>query len=831
MSIKNYTVRGMTCSACVNHVEKAVKGLPGVQHVEVELLTNRLRVEFQEDMTVLPDIEAAVKHAGYQAEAQDASGTPRDSNTTDFASVLKEESQSMQQRFLYSVVFWLPMFYLGMGSMLGLPTPGIFEGSAGGTVNALTQLLLLVPILGLNRSYFVSGSRALWQRNPTMDSLIAIGSFAATLQGVVAFYGMLLTSEHSGVHHLYFESAATILTLVTMGKWMESRSKLKTTDAIRGLMQLTPLTALRIESDQTREVPVSALKPGDVLLLKPGQTVPVDGVVLTGESTVNMSALTGESMPVRKTVGEELLASGINQQGALTYRATAVGVDTRLSKVIRLVEAAAVSKAPISQLADRISAVFVPIVLVVALLASLTWALLGEPASVVWSIAISVLVISCPCALGLATPVAIMAGTGSGARMGLLFRSAAALQRLSAVQAVVLDKTGTLTQGKPTLRALWTSPDVRESDVLHVASGLERFSEHPLATAILEAAAARNLPAKAMTDFQSRSGLGIEAHAEDGFYSIGNLEWMQLKKMDVSLASNWADGEAKQGRSPLYVSGPNGLMGVLSVADVLKPESKEAVQALHQLGLTVYMMTGDHLDVANAIAEELGISNVFAGVMPEDKDSKVQGLQRAGKVVLMVGDGINDAPALVRADVGMAVGSAADVALDAADVVLSHGRLTDAIEAIRLSRSVMRVIRQNLFWAFFYNAIGIPLAAGVWYAVSGHVLSPMFAAAAMSLSSVTVVLNALRLRYIQSTNQRTKQVITMKTKMYISGMTCAHCSGRVSNALNALEGVDARVDLADGTAVVEHPNRVSQSSLKAAVESAGYDVSKMEDLI
>jgi len=753
MEIKKFDVIGMTCASCVAHVEKSVKKLEGVQAVNVQLLTNSMTVSYDDKRLGVQTIENSVKKAGYEAILQVLPG--KDGNAANKRpDIGKTEADELKLRWWISLGFLLPLLYLSMGHMFGLTLPGFLSGDSNMMVLAFTQFLLTIPIVLVNKRYFTGGFRSLFQASPTMDTLIAIGSTAAVLYGVYALYGMGYAYGHSKIdlvqryaHDLYFESAATILTLITLGKYFEARSKRKTSDAITKLIDLAPKTALLIRDGAEVEVAVEQVIPGDEVVLKPGQSVPVDGVVLSGHSSVDESALTGESIPVFKQPGDRMLSAGINQSGYLTFKATKVGADTTLAQIINLVEEASASKAPISRLADQISRIFVPVVIVIALVSTIVWLLLGYPFDFALSIGIAVLVISCPCALGLATPVAIMVGTGKGAEHGILFKSAEALETAHKVNVVVLDKTGTLTTGEPRVTDLLPVEDVTADELLQICASLEKQSEHPLAKAILDAASGKNIPLLPVENFVSITGQGVEGIVDGKMRLAGNRKLMSDRKILANPdVDNLSDKLSTQGKTPLFVADQERIVGIIAVADILKPYSKEAVKQLKSMGLEVLMLTGDNAGTAEAIRKEAGIELVLAEVLPQDKEKKIATLQAEGKVVAMVGDGINDAPALTRADVGIAIGAGSDIALESADVVLMRSNLNDVVTALRLSRSVIRNIRQNLFWAFFYNVLGIPLAAGVFFVMFGLKLNPMFAAAAMSLSSVTVVLNALRFR-------------------------------------------------------------------------------------
>ena len=804
-------------------------------------------VEYDEGKVKDETIIRAVEHAGYGAQPQDrkekavSSVAKRDS---------KNEERAMALRVILSFVFLIPLFYLAMGHMMGWPLPGIFLGHDNAAVYAFTQFLLLLPILYINDHYYKNGFKSLFHRAPNMDSLIAVGSAAALIYGIFAIlqigYG-LGHGDMDRVHHytmdLYFESAGMILTLISLGKYLEARSKGRTSDAISKLIDLAPKTALVLRDGEEREIPVEEVGIGEVVIVKPGQSIPVDGVILEGHTSVDESAITGESIPVEKRAEDPVIAATINQSGYIRFRATKVGDDTTLAQIIRLVEEASASKAPIAKLADKVSGIFVPVVMIIALLSAVIWLLTGATFEFALSIGIAVLVISCPCALGLATPTAIMVGTGKGAENGILIKSAEALEIAHTVQTVVLDKTGTVTEGKPKVTDIIVG-DLERQELLKIAASLEQLSEHPLAEAIVAAAAAENIEPEAAVDFEAREGRGIMARLGGTLYMAGNRRLMEDFQIPLGSYGEEEERLAADGKTPLYFARQDGVLGLIAVADVIKPTSRAAVQELEAMGIEVVMLTGDNERTARAIQKQVGISKVIAEVLPQDKEREVRRIQESGRKTAMIGDGINDAPALARADVGIAIGAGTDIAIESADIVLMKSDLMDAVKAIQLSKAVIRNIKQNLFWAFFYNAIGIPLAAGVFYTILGWKLNPMFAAAAMSLSSVCVVTNALRLKFfkpkftqqvpplesdmpsqeVKPIQANQKGVTNVKKEMIIEGMSCAHCSGRVEKALNAIEGVKASVDLEAKTAYVDLEEEVSDDVLTQAVTEAGYEV-------
>lgn len=836
---QKFDVTGMTCSACSAHVEKSVAALAGVKAVSVNLLQNTMAVEYDESSLDEKAIVAAVEHGGYGA-------APVGKTPAAAAPAPVDEAAAVRRRIVWSIVFLVPLMYLSMGEMMGLPLPGLLAGKPNAVSFALTQLLLTLPILYLNRKYYQTGFKALYHRSPNMDSLIALGSAAAVVYGIFALYRMSWGLGHGDldlVHRyhmdLYFESAGTILTLITVGKYLEARSKGRTGDAIRRLLDLAPKTAVVLRDGEEHEVPVAEVVVGDIVVVRPGGRVPVDGVLTEGHAVLDESALTGESLPVEKGPGDTVMSASILKAGSVKLRAAKVGEDTTLAQIVRLVEEANSGKAPIAKLADKVSGIFVPVVITIAVLTTLAWLLLGHGWDFALSCGIAVLVISCPCALGLATPTAIMVGTGRGAENGILFRTAESLELLCGIDTVVLDKTGTVTEGKPSVTDLLPAPGVPEDELLRLAASVEQLSEHPLGVALVEEAKIRTLPLAAAAEFSAEEGRGVSALVEGAQILCGNRRMMEDAGLTVSAAQ--ADTLARQGKTPLYFARGGSYLGCVALADTVKPTSRAAVEALTAQGISVVMLTGDNRRTAEAIGSELGLTRVVAEVLPQDKEREVARLQAEGRKVAMVGDGINDAPALARADVGIAIGAGTDIAIESADVVLMKSDLFDAVTAIRLSRSVLRNIRENLFWAFFYNAIGIPLAAGLFYPLLGWKLSPMFGAAAMSLSSVCVVSNALRLRFFKAvrpaasavpeaapvpTVTERKKELTMKKIVHIEGMSCGHCSARVEAALNQLPGVTAAVDLAAKTATVT--GDAADDALVRAVTDAGYEVTGVE---
>lgn len=838
---QKFDVTGMTCSACSAHVEKSVSKLEGVQCVNVNLLQNSMVVEYDDNALGTTDIIHAVESGGYGASVQGETKTQETPKN-----VAAEEMHHMKRRLIASFCFLIPLFYISMGHMMGAPLPAILLGDENVMIFALTQLFLTIPVLIINKKYFVVGFKALWNKAPNMDSLIALGSAASVVYSVFAIYSMayamghgdLMTAHHYGME-LYFESAAMILTLITVGKYMETRSKGKTSEAISKLMDLAPKTATVLRGGVEQEIPVEEVVTGDTIIVKPGQRIPVDGKIIEGFSAVDESAITGESIPVEKQVGDTVIGATVNKSGYFRMTATRVGKDTTLSQIIALVEEAGASKAPIAKLADKVSGVFVPVVITIAVLAAVIWFVAGnQPFSFALSIGIAVLVISCPCALGLATPTAIMVGTGKGAEYGILVKSAESLEIAHQVQTVVLDKTGTLTEGKPVVTDVVLAKGILRNRLLKQAAAVEALSEHPLAEAIVAYAKEKEVAFEKAENLTATAGQGVEADVAGKHILAGNLKMMQERGIQLGEWEAKAVELAEAGKTPLFFVENETFLGIVALADTLKPTSKAAVDAFHQMGIEVVMLTGDNKRTAEAIARELDIQ-VIAEVLPQDKEREVRRLQEQGKKVAMIGDGINDAPALMRADVGVAIGVGTDVAMESADIILMKSDLMDAVTAIELSHATIRNIKENLFWAFFYNACGIPLAAGVFYPFLEWKLNPMFAAAAMSFSSAFVVGNALRLRLFRPKYAKTttalpkediqkelnhKEEIGMKKVLKIEGMMCNHCTGRVEKALNDLDGVTAEVSLEGKSATVTLSKDVSDETLVQTVTDAGYEV-------
>lgn len=834
MMTEQFAVTGMTCAACSAHVEKAVSKLSGVQSAPVNLMLGSMTVTYDEKAVTEGDIIAAVKAAGYGASP---------ASQTDQGQLRRDQDAALRRRkkhLIWSVVFLVPLFYLSMGHMMGLPLPQVLHMHP--LLLACLQLALVIPILILNRNYFTVGFSRLVKLSPNMDSLVAVGAAAGLVYSLIEM-GLLAAGQVSGMPDLYFESAGMILTLVTVGKYLEERSRGKTTGAISALLALAPESAVVRRQGQELTIPTEEIVAGDTVIVRQGGRIPVDGVITDGHAAVDESAITGESLPVEKVPGDAVTSATVTSSGYLELRATRVGGDTTLSQIIRLMEEAASSKAPISRLADRISGIFVPAVMAISLTAALLWAFVGGmDVRFCLSIAIAVLVISCPCALGLATPVAIMVGTGQAAQQGILIKSAESLELLHKVQTVVLDKTGTVTMGQPRVTDILCAPGVTEEELLCVAASAEKPSEHPLAHAIVEESQARHIPLCPVSGFRSVPGGGIQATLSGEAVLAGNAGY--LAQNGVSLAAMEADAHrlAEDGKTPLFFAESGRLLGCVAVADVVKPDSAKAIAALRRMGRRVVLLTGDNQRTANAIARQIGVDQVIAQVLPQDKAKCVAQLQQQGQRVAMVGDGVNDAPALAQADVGLAIGAGTDIAIESADVVLMKSSLLDIPAAMDLSRAVLRNIKQNLFWAFFYNSIGIPVAAGVLYPALYLTLNPMLAAAAMSLSSVCVVSNALRLRGWKPPvfpdqpvptaplpesavfQSQGKEENTVNKTIHIDGMMCTHCTGRVEKALNDLPGVEATVDLDSKSAAVTCTPDVSDDTLRQAVEDAGYHV-------
>ncbi len=823
---EKFDVTGMTCSACSAHVEKSVSRLDGVKSVNVNLLRNNMQVDFDKSIVSTDDIIAAVVSGGYGASVAGKKEEKKDTKTDG-------EISNMKFRLVVSIACLVPLMYISMGHMFHLPFLGVFDDMGNALVFAFTQLLLTLPILYVNRKYFINGFKTLFHGAPNMDSLIAIGSGAAFIYGIVAIYciGYGLghgnnEMVHSFMMNLYFESAATILTLITLGKFLETRAKGKTSQAIEKLIDLSPKTATILRDGKEVVVSVEDVKVGEIVIVRAGQTVPLDGTITEGNGAIDESAITGESIAVEKNVGDKVIGATINKSGYFKFEVEKVGEDTTLSQIIQLVEEAASSKAPIAKLADKVAGIFVPTVIAIAVITTIVWLILGKGVSFALSMGISVLVISCPCALGLATPTAIMVGTGKGAQYGILTKSAESLETAHQIDTVVLDKTGTITEGKPSVTDI--APEgVTENELLNLAASIEILSEHPLAKAIVEKSDGMDL--KQVTDFAQVAGQGVRGIIDGKKILAGNYKMMSENNVRVTEDTHFA----KNGKTALYFAANNKFIGIIAVADTVKSTSKQAIEDMRKMGLDVIMLTGDNKVTAEAIKNQLSLTRAIAEVLPSDKEEEVRKLQNEGHKVAMVGDGINDAPALTRADVGVAIGAGTDVAIEAADIVLMKSDLQEVVTSIELSHSVIKNIKENLFWAFFYNVLGIPIAAGVLYGIAGLKLNPMIAALAMSFSSVFVVSNALRLRFFKPKRNKNvnnkKEDIKMTKTIKINGMMCSHCTGRVSDALNAIDGVTAEVSLDNGgQAVVTLSKDVSDEILKKTVTDAGYEVTGIE---
>ncbi len=831
--MEQYNVTGMSCAACSARVEKAVSAVQGVTSCSVSLLTNSMGVEG----TASPsDIIAAVEGAGYGASLKGSKAKEASSSDD---SLKDTETPKMKRRLIASLGFLAVLMYFSMGhGMWGWPVPSFFENNH--VAMGLLQLLLTVAVMVINQKFFINGFKGLIHRAPNMDTLVALGSTAAFVYSAYALFAMTDAQVNGNaeavmgyMHEFYFESAAMILALITVGKMLEARSKGRTTDALKGLMKLAPKTACVIKDGKEMTVPIEQVKQGDIFVVRPGENIPVDGVVLEGDSAVNESALTGESIPADKTAGDNVSAATVNQSGVLRCRATRVGEDTTLSQIIRMVSDAAATKAPIAKVADKVSGVFVPTVIAIAVITIIGWLIAGQTVGFALARGISVLVISCPCALGLATPVAIMVGNGVGAKNGILFKTAVSLEETGKVEIVALDKTGTVTAGKPRVTDIIPCDGITDDVLLDTALSLEQNSEHPLARAILEKASELSRTPAAVSDFKALPGSGLTALYNGKKLYGGSLSFISTVCVVTDEIKEKANSLSEQGKTPLLFAEDGRLLGVIAVADVIKPDSAGAITELKNMGIRVVMLTGDNERTAKSIGHQAGIDEVIAGVMPDGKENVIRSLKNQGKVA-MVGDGINDAPALTRADMGIAIGAGTDVAIDAADVVLMNSRLSDVPAAIRLSRATLRNIHENLFWAFFYNSVGIPLAAGVFISILGWQLNPMFGAAAMSLSSFCVVTNALRLNLVKIHDSKHDHKIKHKTKkekkpmektMKIEGMMCGHCEAHVKKALEALPEVsEAVVDYKSGTAKVKLSSDISNDALKAAVEAQDYKV-------
>ncbi|MFW2611963.1 heavy metal translocating P-type ATPase [Aliarcobacter butzleri] len=839
MKSQKFDIKGMTCSACSTAVDRNVKKLEGINEVNVNLLNNSMIVKYDENVLNNETIIKKVQDAGYEAFLVE-NGKKTQKNSTE-ENLGKIETNELKNRLIISFIFAIPLFYISMGHMLNWYLPHLFHGYSNAIIFAFTQFLLALPIVFINIKYYKVGFKTLYKGSPNMDSLIAIGTSAAMIYGVFSIYKIGYGLGNNDIdmviqysHDLYFESAAIVLTLITLGKFLEARAKENTSEAINKLINLTPKTALVLRNNQEIEIPVDELVLKDIVIVKPGNIVPTDGVIIFGNSSIDESMLTGESLPISKKVGDKVIGASINKSGSFKFEVTKLGEDTVLSQIIKLIEEASSSKAPISKLADRISAIFVPTVIVISILATVTWLFLGYSFEFALSIGIAILVISCPCALGLATPTAIMVGTGKGAQNGILIKSAESLEIAHTINTVVIDKTGTITEGKTQVTDIFTNEKITQDKLLQLCATIEKNSEHPLADAILKKTQEKEIELLNATDFEALNGLGIKAKVEDRVFYIGNKKLLDSKNISLDLFYEKSEKLANEAKTPIFIADESEVLGLIAISDVVKPTSKDAILEFEKMGLEVIMLTGDNYKTANAIAKQININNVIAEVLPQDKEKEIQKLQSLGKKVAMIGDGINDAPALVRADVGIAIGAGTDIAIESANIVLVKSDLLDAVKAIQLSNAVIKNIKQNLFWAFFYNIIGIPLAAGVFYTVLGWKLSPMFAGAAMSLSSVTVVLNALRLKLFEpriSKNLLEKNNISKGDKMEkilkVDGMTCGHCKARVEKVVSAIDGVDSvEVDLASKNVTVKMSKDISEQTLSDVIVDAGYEVIK-----
>ena len=871
---EKYDITGMSCAACSARVEKAVSALPGMEQCSVNLLKNSMVVNYDDHTLNSAQIVEAVEKAGYGAMLETkGKGGQRAAAGGQVSPVdaAKKEYKSMKRRVIWSFVFTVPLFYISMGHMMGWPLPGFFLGTENSMIYAMTLFLLLLPVVFINSKYYRNGFKTLLHGSPNMDSLIALGSGASLAYGVYALYKIAYGFGHGDLamvsqftHDLYFEGAGTILTLITLGKFFEARAKGRTSDAINKLLNLAPKTATVLRDGVESVVPVEELETGDVLIVKAGESVPVDGVILDGNASVDESAITGESIPVDKSVGDKVIGATVNKSGYFQMRATKVGDDTALAQIIRLVDEATSSKAPIAKLADKVAGVFVPVVITIAVISAIVWLFFGATFEFALTIAVSVLVVSCPCALGLATPTAIMVGTGRGATNGILIKSAEALETAHSVQTVVMDKTGTITQGQPMVTDIACPDGVDPAGMLQVAASLEKLSEHPLARAIVAEAERKQVNYLPVRNFEQIPGQGIRGEIDGEECLAGNQKMMEAFFIHNEDMDRLQDQLASDGKTPLFFARNGVLLGMIAVADVVKPTSKEAVQELKSMGIEVVMLTGDHAKTAEAIRRQVGVDRVIAEVLPQDKEREIRRIQESGRKVAMVGDGINDAPALARADVGIAIGAGTDVAMESADIVLMKNDLLDVAGAIELSKATIRNIKENLFWAFFYNAICIPVAAGCFYTAFGLKMNPMVAALAMSFSSVFVVSNALRLRFFKPKHGSaaasapetavTEPVVHttaalspeekkeaqpshtnknhggngMKRELTVEGMMCQNCVKHVTKALEGVAGVtDVAVSLEDKKAVVSAPETVTDEMLKAAVTEEGYEVTNI----
>lgn len=840
---KKFDVRGMTCSACVANVTKAVEKLDGVSNANVNLMTNSMKVNFDENKINDEEIIRAVEKIGYGA-------SPAGEKTKSEDRSVDDRERALKNRLISSSIFMLILMYIAMGHMVHLPTPSVFHGREGAVIFAFSQFLLALPVVYINRDFYISGFKGLKNRAPNMDSLVAIGSLAALVYGIFAIYMMAYGFGQGDMglvdayrHNLYFESSAMILTLITVGKYLEEKSKNKTRSSLEKLMDLAPKMATVIEDGKEVVKNIEDVRVGDILLVRPGESVAVDGKVIEGASSLDESAVTGESIPVQKSVGDRVISASINTTGSFKFQAEKVGEDTTISQIIKLVDEANQSKAPIAKLADEIAGVFVPAVLLIAAATFGIWMALGYGFENALNFAISVLVISCPCALGLATPVSIMVATGKSADFGLLFKNAEVLENLHKIDVIVMDKTGTITEGKPILTDIVT--DLDQAEFLKIAGSLEKNSQHPLASAILNYAEEKNIGLEEITNFNSVSGRGLNGEVAGNKYLAGNLEYMLEEKIDLRGFKAKAEELSGEGKTSMYFANENEVMGIISVKDLPKKSSRDAIKLLRGMGKKIIMLTGDNEKTAEAIAEEIGVDETLAGLLPQDKNKEIDKIQKSGKKVLMIGDGINDAPSLAKADIGMAIGHGTDVAIESSDVVLMRSDLLDVVSALELSKATIKNIKENLFWAFFYNTIGIPLAAGLLFPAFGIKLSPMFAAFAMSMSSVFVVNNALRLRRfkprgvkrsLEESNFSSKKENVDKqkdleksekiTRIEVEGMMCGHCEKRVADALEKTGKAKNIVASHENSSVEFIDQGLSSEEIKNAIEDAGYKIIK-----
>lgn len=839
MERKKFNVEGMTCSACVSKIEKEVEKVKGVSRVSVNLLKKTMMVEFVENEISEEQILQAVDKAGYKAGFSNTK--PGDKKSTRDSNFINDEEKEMKKRLIVSIIFTVPIFYIAMGHMIDWPLPSIFLGDENAMIFAFTQFLLLIPVVIVNWKFYKIGIKALIQKSPNMDTLIAIGSGAAALYGIYAIYRIAyglghgdLKTVHMFSMDIYFESAAVILTLITLGKFLEARAKGKTTSAIEKLINLAPKKAIVIRNDVEYEILSEDVVKGDIVVVKAGESAPVDGTIIEGHGSLDESAITGESIPVEKGIGEKVIGATINRGGYFKMEAVNVGEETTLSQIVKLVDEATSSKAPIAKMADKVSGFFVPLVILISVVSFILWISVGMSFDFALSIAISVLVISCPCALGLATPTAIMVGTGKGATNGILIKSAEALEVAHGVDTIILDKTGTVTEGKPEVTDIIPFDEIEEKDLLQLAYSIEKLSEHPLGDAVVRYCESRGINQLKVTKFEQLEGMGLKADIENNIYLAGNIRLMEKERVEGinSIIEDKADMLADEGKTPLYFARGNKIIGIIAVADVIKETSKAAVEELKKMGIEVILLTGDNEKTAKAIGKQIEVDNIIAQVMPHDKESHVKNIQEKGGKVAMVGDGINDAPALARADVGIAIGAGTDIAIESADIVLMRSDLLDVSTAINLSHKVLRNIKQNLFWAFVYNVIGIPIAAGVFYVSFKLTLSPMIAAAAMSFSSICVILNALRLKFFQPERKgysldklSNEDDVKIRKKLSIGGMSCGSCVNHIKDALKNIEGIEyVDVNLENGNAYVISSKEVDEEIIREAIKTSGYEL-------